>query len=231
MEDGSIAKQVLAFCLDQTLRLWHPTMPFITERLWRELNSIAPRRGLPPFVSLKTDALLVGSEFPPLEGYPAFDDERILATFGALQDATRGVRELRSDCKVAPKDRVTVTIVVPHEQMESFRAHAHIVRHMAGIGELNVATHAKRPTNAGSVTIKGLRIYVHDVSDDAAERLRATKMLEGVVKLIAGKESKLSNAQFITNANPEVVAAERERLAELLGQRASLQEHLAELGE
>jgi len=228
--DGGIAKQVLAFCLDQTLRLWHPTIPFITERLWRELNGIVPKRGLPPSVSLKTDVLLVVAEFPPLEGYPAFDDERITATFGALQDATRGVRELRSDCKVAPKERVTVTVVVPIEQLESFRAHSHIVRHMAGIGELNLATQSKRPANAGSVTIKGLRIYVHDVSDDAAERGRATKTLEGVVKQIAVKEAKLGNAQFITNANPEVVAAERERLAVLVGQRASLQEHLTELG-
>jgi valyl-tRNA synthetase len=227
--DGGTAKQVLAFCLDQTLRLWHPTIPFITERLWRELNAVAPQRGLPPSVSLKTDGLLVAAEFPPLDGYPPFDDEGILSTFGALQDATRGVRELRSDCKVAPKDRVTVTVVVPIEQLESFRAHSHIVRHMAGIGELNVATQSKRPANAGSVTIKGLRIYVHDVSDDAAERDRATKTLEGVVKQIAGKESKLGNAQFITNANPEVVAAERERLNDLLAQRASLLEHLAEL--
>jgi valyl-tRNA synthetase len=101
---------------------------------------------------------------------------------------------------------------------------------MAGIGDLNVTTQAKRPANAGSVTIKGLRIYVHDVSDDAAERLRATKALEGVVKQISGKEAKLGNAQFIANANPEVVAAEQERLAELVGQRASLQEHLTELG-
>jgi len=227
--DGGTAKQVLAFCLDQTLRLWHPTIPFITERLWRELNGIAPQRGLPPFVSLKTNGLLVAAEFPRLEGYLAFDDERILATFGALQDATRGVRELRSDCKVAPKDRVTVTVVVPIEQVESFRAHAHIVRHMAGIGDLNVTTHAKRPANAGSVTIKGLRIYVHDVSDDAAERGRAAKTLEGVVRQIAGKEAKLGNAQFIANADPEVVAAERERLNDLLAQRASLLEHLVEL--
>jgi valyl-tRNA synthetase len=101
---------------------------------------------------------------------------------------------------------------------------------MAGIGALNVTTRAQRPANAGSVTVKGLRIYVHDVSDDAAERVRATKALEGVLKQIAGKEAKLGNAQFITNANPEIVAAERERLAELVGQRAVLQEHLAELG-
>jgi len=229
--DGGTARQVLAFCLDQTLRLWHPTIPFITERLWRDLNAIAPRRGLPPSISLKTDVPLISAEFPPLDGYPAFDDDRILSTFGALQDATRGVRELRSDCKVAPKERVTVTVVLPGEQLDSFQAHSHIVRHMAGIGELNVVTQGKRPANAGSVTVKGLRIYVHDVSDDAAEQVRTAKTLEGVARQIAAKESKLGNAKFTANADSEVVAAERLRLFELLEQRATLQEHLSELGE
>ncbi len=229
--NGGTAKQVLAFCLDQTLRLWHPTIPFITERLWQELNSVASKRGLPPAVQLKTNMPLISAEFPPQDGYAAFDDVQILATFEALQDATRGVRELRSDCKVPPKDKVTVTVIVPAERADAFRAHAHIVRHMAGIGELSVVTQGKRPANAGSVTIKGLRIYVHNISDDSAERERTSKIVVTLGMQITGKEAKLSNPQFIANANPEVVAAERERLDELLGQRASLQEHLADLEE
>jgi len=229
--DSRTAKQVLAFALDQTLRLWHPTIPFITERLWGQLNTVAPRRGLPSAVQLTTDVPLIAAEFPPLEGYPALDDEGIVTTFGELQDATRGVRELRSNCNVPPKDRVTVTVVVPAEHVASFGAHSHIVRHMAGIGELDVVSQGKRPLNAGSVTIKGLRIYVHNITDDASERVRARKTLEGVEKQIASKEAKLNNSQFVANAKPEVVAAERGRLDELLAQRVSLHEHLAELGE
>ncbi len=229
--DSRTAKQVLAFALDQTLRLWHPTIPFITERLWGQLNTVAPRRGLPPLVELKTDSALIAAEFPPVEGYPVLEDEKILSVFGGLQDATRGVRELRSHCNVPPNDRVMVTVVVPAEQLRSFQEHSHIVRHMAGIGELHVVPQGKRPPNGGSVTIKGLRIYVHNITDDAAERVRAGKTLEGVDKQIAAKEAKLGNAQFVANAKPEVVAAERGRLDELLAQRSSLHEHLAELGE
>jgi valyl-tRNA synthetase len=40
------ARQVLAFTLDQTLRLLHPIAPFVTEALWRRLNDVAPRRGV-----------------------------------------------------------------------------------------------------------------------------------------------------------------------------------------
>jgi valyl-tRNA synthetase len=225
------ARQVLAFCIDQVLRLFHPTIPFITERLWGQLNAIAPERGLPGLADLTTKGPLITAAFPPVEGYPALDDDAMIATFANLQDATRGVRELRSACNVPPRDRVTVTVAVSGDHIEAFRAHAHIVRHMAGIGELNVVAEAKRPRNAGSIAVKALRIFVHAISDDDAERSRATKTLEALDKQIAGKEGKLGNEKFVANAKPEVVEAERARLNDLLAEREALRRHIEELGE
>ena len=48
-------------------------------------------------------------------------------------------------------------------------------------------------------------------------------------KQIGGKKAKLGNEKFVANANPEIVEAERTRLAELLEQRAALTTHLSEL--
>ena len=42
---------------------------------------------------------------------------------------------------------------------------------------------------------------------------------------------KLSNEKFVANANPDVVAAERERLGELEGQQASLKVALDRVSE
>jgi valyl-tRNA synthetase len=231
---GGTARQVLAFCLDQVLRLWHPTIPFITERLWKQLNVIAPTRGLPGLIDSEgfadTSVQLIRAPFPPVDGYPALEDDAIMATFEALQDATRGVRDLRVQCNVSPKDKVTATVVVPEARLEAFRAHSHILQHMANVGTLNVVSEGKRPANAGSVSVRELRIFVHDVSDDDAERARARKALAGLEKQIGGKEAKLANEKFLANAKPDLVEAERQRLSELVTQRAALQEHLAELG-
>ncbi len=227
--NSGAAKQVLALCLDQVLRLWHPTIPFITENLWQQLNAVAPRRGLPGIAALKTDGNLILAQFPPLEGYPALDDEAILATFAELQDATRGVRDLRSQCGVSPKERVTASVVVPADHIEFFQAQAHIVRHMAGIGELHVLTDARRPRNAASITKGKLRIFVHDISNDEAEKDRAAKQIAVLEKQIAGAQAKLSNAQFVAHADPEVVEAERRRMGDLIAQRTSLHSHLSEL--
>lgn len=227
--DGASARQVLAFCLDQVLRLLHPTVPFITERLWQQLNELAPERGLPGVADIAVDTLLVSAKFPPIEGYPGLVDHEALETFAGLQNATRGVRDLRIQCDVSPKESVAATVVLPESRIAAFEANAHILKHMAGVGTLTACAEAKRPVNAGSVTVEGIRIYVHDISDDAAELKRTRKSLEGVEKQIKGKESKLGNEKFVNNANPEVVEAERERLAALRVQEESLRAHLAEL--
>ncbi len=250
------ARQVLAFCMDQVLRLWHPTIPFITERLWQQLNAIVPERGIPGVADLRDSArakarasvdgedrgardtarakargsgALILAAFPPVEGYPQLEDEGILVTFAELQDATRGVRDLRSSCNVPPREKVNVTVVVPEERIESFAAHAHIMRHMAGVDDLEVVSQAKRPPNAGGVAVKGLRIYVHDISDDEAERGRFAKALAHIEKQIAGKQGKLGNEKFLVSAKPEIVKAERRRLVDLLAERKALADHLAEL--
>ncbi|NOT01842.1 MAG: hypothetical protein HOP29_14595 [Phycisphaerales bacterium] len=101
---------------------------------------------------------------------------------------------------------------------------------MAGVGRLNIETGAARPANAGTVVLGDLQIFVHGVSDDAAERARMSKERGDVERQIATKESKLANDGFVRNAKPEVVEAERDRLESLRQQRAALDQNLALLG-
>jgi valyl-tRNA synthetase len=230
---GRTARQVLAFCVDQVLRLWHPTIPFITEHLWGLLNAVVPRRGLPGVAGvgeLPAAPLLTRALFPPGEGYPALDDAETLKVFHEIQDVVRGVRDLRLSCKVSPKEAVRVTVALPQADRAAFESLQHIVLAMAKVRELTVDPHAVRPRNAASVAIRTLHVYVHDISDDEAERNRTKKALEDLDRQIKGKEAKLANEKFVAHADPEVVAAERERLAEYLAQQRSLREHLAELG-
>jgi len=226
---GAEARQVLAFCLDQVLRLFHPIIPYITERLWQQLAAIAPHRGLPGLAEPRMSDVLTVADFPPEAGWPGLDDSKIIEIFQDLQDATRGVRDLRSKCNVLPKVKVTVTLKVPADHVESLRGQAHIIQEMAGVETLQVVSEAARPRNSASTVVGAVQILVHDVSDDEAERKRVEKDLAGVEKQITGKESKLANEKFVLNAKPEVVEAERQRLTELLAQRETLTQALRDL--
>ena len=75
----------------------------------------------------------------------------------------------------------------------------------------------------------GLRIFVHDISDDDDDRRQTEKSLTQVDKQISGKEAKLDNEKFLKNAKPEIVDAERKRLETLITQRNALRAHMAEL--
>ena len=253
-QQGAEAKQVLAFCMDQILRLLHPFLPFITERLWGQLDVLAPRRGLPGLAELgaridsptskevghpakeggkpagHTERLLIRAAFPPAEGWPALDDPAILDVFADIQAVTRGVREMRNAYKVSPKQAVQVTVKAPADHAASLERHAHIIQELANAGDLKVVADVKRPPNAAAAVIGGLHIYVHDISDDTAERARVAKELAELAKLIPGKQNKLANENFVKNADPQVVRGERDRLAELLSRKQALEAGLAELG-
>jgi valyl-tRNA synthetase len=60
----SIAQNVLAFVLDQTLRLLHPFVPFITEGIFQKLNEITPVRQLKGLAEAKKSEALVVAEWP-----------------------------------------------------------------------------------------------------------------------------------------------------------------------
>ena len=225
-QSKGVAQQVLAFVLDQTMRLLHPFMPFITERLWQQLNAVAPRRGLPGLAEPVMGDLLIKSQFPPKDGWPALEDADILEVFEDLQAATRGVRDLRSKCGVPPKQKVVVTLNAPAEHVEALRGDAHVLQRLANVGELTVTTGATRPKNAGTLVVGHVQIFVHDISDDAAEAERLRKEIAETEKQVAASKGRLSNEKFVANAPTDVVQAARDRLAELEAKVATLQQNL-----
>jgi len=226
---GGSTKQVLAFVLDQTLRLMSPFLPFITERLWDELNRIAPRRGLPGVAECPASDMLMLAAYPPKGGYPALDDAHVLEMFEDIQSAVRGVRDLRNKCAVPVKQKVKVTIKAAQEHLDLLAEQQHIIAESAGVDGLALVTEVRRPKNAGTTVVGPLQIFVHDISDDDAERKRLEKELADVDKRLTACASKLGNANFVANAKPDVVEAERARLAELEKSKAAVQESLAQL--
>lgn len=226
-EKGAEAKQILAFCIDQVLRMFHPFMPYITERLWLQLNALAPTRGLPGLAEPGCSDLLIRAEFPLADGWEKLADEKIVHVFAELQEVTRAVRDLKNKNGVANKEAVDVTVIAPAEDVEALKAQGSIVQRLANVGTLEVAAAADRPANSGTAVVGAMRVYVHGISDDAKEIARLEKDIAGVLKQIEGKERKLANEGFVSKASPEIVEAERGRLASLVDQRGALEESLA----
>ena len=111
-----IAQNVLAFVLDQTLRLLHPFVPFITEGIFQKLNEIAPVRKLKGVLQTKKSEALVIAEWP--NGLDSLVYKEIDDKVAVIQEAIRGIRDLRTKYNKQPSEKLEASVDAPKELAE-----------------------------------------------------------------------------------------------------------------
>ncbi len=225
-EGGETARRVLAFAMDQVLRLLHPFIPFITEYLWQELNRVAPRRGL-GFADAPPSEQLVLARWP--EARDALVDPEARAAFADLQSLVGALREFRSSRNIPLRQAVDLTVATPRP--EAVRATGAILANLVHVDALVVTREARaRPGDATVVTGEH-QLIVHDVVDVDAERARLEAELKRVDKEIAICDRKLGNPKFVERAPAHVVQQQRDRRAGYEAQKQRILDALAALAE
>jgi valyl-tRNA synthetase len=222
-----IAQNVLAFVLDQVLRLLHPFVPFITEGIFQKLNEIAPKRGLKGKAELTIAKALVIADWP--KRIDSLMDEEIEQRIDEIRAVTRALRDIRSKYNKAPSEKLAASVNAPDEISDVLNADSRLICQSAGLKEFKASRTATRPQNAAATIAGQMQIYLHDVVDIEAERKRLNKQKEQVEQAKKGVEAKLANENFIARAKPEVVTQTKNKLEELTEQLAAIEKHLAEL--
>ncbi|MHC4702200.1 MAG: valine--tRNA ligase, partial [Planctomycetota bacterium] len=226
-ETKPIAQNVLAFALDQTLRLLHPFVPFITEGIFQKLNEVAPVRGLEGLAEVESSESLVIAEWPKaIDSLREPDAEKQIEV---VQEVLRTIREIRNARNIPPKVRLVVSAKAQQEIAEILNGSAELIEQLAGVKEFQAGTDIAKPANAAVAVADAAEIYVHDAVDPQAERLRFEKQKQQIEKAKSGVEAKLANENFITRAKPQVVAQAKDKLAQLTEQLKTVDRHIAEL--
>jgi len=222
-----IAQNILAFVLDQTLRLLHPFIPFITEGIFQKLNEIAPVRRLEGIMGANNADALVVAEWPQ-----CIDDLRNTNAeeqIEIIQTITRTVRDIRSNRNIPPKELLVVSVKSQQELVEIIERNSELISQLSGIKEFNVGTDIVKPANA-AVSIAGVtEVYVHEAINPDAEKDRLEKQKQQIEQAKESVEAKLANKNFVNKAKPEVVAQARARLNQLIEQLNAVEKHLSEL--
>ena len=228
--EADTARQVLAFALDQVLRLLHPFIPFVTEFLWQRLNEQTLHRGIDR--ALPPPRLLARAAWPRVR--QDWRDERLEGEFDFLREAVRAVRDIRSQYTVAPRQTLTVRIKVNAADTAPariLRAGAAHLRSLAGVESLQIGPDVERTPDAASAVLGEVEVYVPGVVDVEKERARLAGQIRKLSATLEGTRKKLANEKFVSRAKPEVVAKESARLADMESQLASLNANLNALGE
>jgi valyl-tRNA synthetase len=189
----------LLHVLTETLQLAHPLIPFVTEEIW----SFVPG----------ADGLLAERQAPRASDGRDKEAERALAD---AIEAVQALRGWRDGVGVAAGARIPARL-----EAEGYEQTA---PHVARLARFELASTTNGAADAATIAIPGGAVVVHAseaVDLGAAER----KLAERRVQLgadIARSEGKLANEGFVAKAPEPVVAAEREKLAQLREELESL---------
>ncbi len=222
-----IAQNVLAVVLDQTLRMLHPFLPFITEGIFENLNTVVPQRGLRERLELEPCTGLATAPWPAPMNDPI--DAAIEQQIETVQNVIRTVREIRNARNIPPGKPLKVSVKGQTDTVRILSDNAPLVEQLAVLETFSAQTDLDKPAHAAVAVAGTLEVYVHDAVDPAAERARLEKQREQVEKALKGTEGKLANENFVSRAKPEVVEQARTKLGELKEQLAAVERNLAEL--
>ena len=103
------------------------------------------------------------------------------------------------------------------------------VRHLCGLDSIGLGEAADKPALAATRVVGEIEVFLAGVLDRGKERARLTGQRDKVSRGIEALEKKLGNEGFLAKAPAEVVTAERQRLRELCGELARVEEGLRDL--
>ncbi|QDV82839.1 valine--tRNA ligase [Planctomycetes bacterium TBK1r] len=225
-----VTQNVIAHGLDTLLRLLHPIMPFVTESIWGFLGELAPERGLTP---VKVSQFAMKADWP--QANRDHFDETIERQFTEFQNIVGAIRQIRASSNIPPRETVPAAIRCSESSRKLLEPMKPYFGALAGADVLEIGPAAEAFETDAPLAIPSIDVEVHvDLEkfiDVEAELTRLEKLLGQLLKQITGKESKLSNENFVSRAPAEVVEKERATLDDLLNQRQSVEGDINKLKE
>lgn len=213
-------RHTLLVVLESVLRALHPVIPFITEEVWA---SVAPMLGL-------AEGSLMQRPWPRAEDIVA--DDAAAAEIEWFKNVLSGVRRIRSEMNISPGKTIPL-LLADGDAGDRVR----VTKFAAQIAFLArtevpqwIEDGAEEPAAAAAV-VGTLRVLIPlaGLIDLDAEKTRLAKEIARIEVEIRKCEGKLGNASFVANAPAEVVAQERQRIADWNTTLGALREQAAKL--
>lgn len=206
-------RNILAYILDQTLRLLHPIMPFVTEELWQAM----PHKGK----SIVTAAYPTVHE--EMSNAKAEDD------MGHLIDLIKAVRNIRADANAPMSSSVDLLVKTDNANLKAlFENNQDYIERFCHPAKFEVGANLDIPKLAMSAVITDAEVYIPlaELVDLKEEAARLQKEVEKYMNEVNRSVKKLSNERFVANAPDDVVESERQKQADYQSKLAATQERL-----
>jgi valyl-tRNA synthetase len=220
-EQKNATRYTLLSVLEQSLRLAHPLMPFITEEIWQKAA---------PLLGIQGETIM-------LQPWPVCSDERwdpeIEQEIDWLKNVIESIRNIRGELNISPAKAIPALLhkckATDHRYLETNRQTLQKLAKLESISwlEPGAAIPPAAMQLAGELEIL---VPLAGLIDVKAETARLGKEIDKLQAEIAKLGEQLGNERFVANAPEAVVARGRERLAAAQASLQQLQEQLGKLG-
>jgi valyl-tRNA synthetase len=200
-EAKKTATTVLLHVLEQTLKLLHPLMPFITEEIYQKLPN--------------HDESIMISKYPEFD--PNLLDKEAEKDFELIQEMVYNIRNIRGEARIPIEKKINVIFKTENEKSEKILSKfSDYIKPLAKVSELSFGSDKKRPEKSAYAVGNGYEIYIplSGILDIDKEKQRILKEISKAENELKRVNNKLSNDKFINNAPAEVVDKEKNKQEE-----------------
>ncbi len=209
-------RSILAYVLDNTMRLLHPFMPFITEEIWQNL----PHQG----ESITT------AKWP--EVAEQLSDSEAASEMKLLVEIIRSVRNIRAEVNTPMSKKIKMLVKVKDDNvLQVLEKNRSYLERFCNPEELEIGKNIPTPDKAMTAVVTGAEIILplEGLINLDEEIARLEKELDKWNKEVERVQKKLSNEGFVKKAPEKVIAEERAKEADYLEKRTVVELRIKEL--
>ncbi len=204
-------QRILRYVLDMSLRLLHPIMPHITEKVY----SLIPNK--------ESKAIML-ADFPTYNKNFEFPQEA--TEMELVFETIKAIRNVRQSFNISPSVKVNIEIRPEKSEKPIFEAVLAYIKRLARVEEITFADEKQTlPKKSATAVVSASKIIIPlaDLIDLKAEITRQQKRLEKLLTEKKALEGRLNNKNFVDNAPKEVVEETKTKVDEI-----SLQQEIIE---
>lgn len=197
-------QRVLRYVLDMTLRLLHPVMPHITEKIWQILPKNSDKKAI------------MLSDFPVYEAKLSFEDEN--KQMELVFETIKSLRNVRQSFNIPVSTKVNAEILASKDEEEIFKkveAYIHRLARVETIKYVDETHKTVKQSAAAVVSNSKIIIPLAGLIDINEEIARQNKKLEKLTNEKRSLEGRINNEKFVKNAPKEVLEQTKSRIEEI----------------
>lgn len=193
------AQYTLNKVLKDSLKLLHPVMPFVTEKIYMQLYH--------------NDESIMISKWPEYTESLSFEKEE--EQVEKLKTIIVGIRNLRTNLNVHPSKKSKL-IFVTKTANDMLKESSAMIQKLGFANEIDIQENKENiPQNAMSVLADGIEVYIpfEELVDLEAEKQRLQGERAKLLSEVARGEKMLSNPGFVNKAPESKINEEKAKLA------------------